>query len=168
MIKIVIPLNPITKNNAHYKQYRNIINKHLKEYFKEHGTIYGILEIKTLFYRKTNRKVDLTNLQNTIHDLLVHNKIILDDNMETIRSTDGSRILFDYENPRTEILINTLKERKIFDITINNKYLDSVIAIDENQARAKIFENLNRYKTLSNKLNTLVINDLEVKEYYEN
>lgn len=61
---------------------------------------------------KTKRRVDLNNLHNALHDILVHYQIIDDDNSEVIAATDGSRVRYDKEFPRTEITIKEIKERK--------------------------------------------------------
>ena len=53
----------------------------------------------------TRRKVDLINLHSALHDSLVAANILLDDNCAIIKSTDGSRVMFDKNNPRTEITI---------------------------------------------------------------
>ena len=44
------------------------------------------------------------------HDTLVAAKILADDNNTIIASVDGSRVLYDKENPRTEIFIEELEE----------------------------------------------------------
>ena len=48
---------------------------------------------------------DLTNLHEALHDILVKYHVIADDNCKIIVSTDGSRVLYDRENPRTEVTI---------------------------------------------------------------
>jgi Holliday junction resolvase RusA-like endonuclease len=58
----------------------------------------------------TRRRVDLTNLLEAAHDTLVAAKILADDNNTIIASVDGSRVLYDKENPRTEIIIQELNE----------------------------------------------------------
>lgn len=68
------------------------------------------INAKCIFYMKTKRKVDLTNLLNAAMDMLVATKVIKDDNSEIIKSHDGSRVMYDKDNPRVEI---TLEERSI-------------------------------------------------------
>ena len=53
----------------------------------------------------TRHQVDLTNLQAAIDDILVHYKVIKDDNYSIIVSHDGSRVFYDKEHPRTEVYI---------------------------------------------------------------
>jgi Holliday junction resolvase RusA-like endonuclease len=61
------------------------------------------LHIRFIFYVPDKRKRDLTNLEQLPSDLLEMAEIIKDDCQ--IKSKDGSRILIDKKNPRTEIEI---------------------------------------------------------------
>ena len=63
------------------------------------------VHIKYLFYMGTRRKVDKLNLQAAADDLLVSAGILLDDNAAIVKSHDGTRVLYDKQNPRTEIYI---------------------------------------------------------------
>lgn len=65
-------------------------------------------EVVALFYMDTRRKVDLTNLLEAIDDILVHYGVLADDNSNIIVSHDGSRVLYDKENPRTEVTIRPI------------------------------------------------------------
>ena len=69
----------------------------------------GRYRVATVFYMPTRRKVDLTNLLEACHDTLVSAKILADDNNAIIASVDGSRVMYDKENPRTEIFIEELE-----------------------------------------------------------
>lgn len=66
--------------------------------------------VRCLFYMKTRRKVDKSNLEAAAHDILVKYGILADDNRDIIASTDGSRVYYDKDNPRTEITIEPLEE----------------------------------------------------------
>lgn len=66
------------------------------------------VNIKALYYMPTRRKVDLVNLHSALHDSLVAANVLLDDNSQIVVSTDGSRVLYDRVNPRTEIIIERL------------------------------------------------------------
>lgn len=57
----------------------------------------------------TKRRVDLTNLLEAIDDVLVKYGVLKDDNSEIITSHDGSRVLYDKNNPRTEVVIKFLE-----------------------------------------------------------
>jgi len=58
----------------------------------------------------TRGKVDLTNLMESTHDILVKAKILKDDDSKIIVSVDGSRVLYDKKNPRVEIEISEVVE----------------------------------------------------------
>lgn len=61
--------------------------------------------VKAIYYMPTRHKVDITNLMNATHDLLVDAKVLEDDNSNIVKSVDGSRVLYDKDNPRVEIEI---------------------------------------------------------------
>lgn len=67
------------------------------------------VNVQCLFYMPTKRKVDKSNLEEACHDLLVVAGVLADDNRDIIAATDGSRVLYDKENPRTEICITDYK-----------------------------------------------------------
>ena len=123
LLKFTIPLNPATKKNSQqivynpktrrpfitqskkYKQYE----KDAKNHIKGRGLrIDGPVEVTAVFYRATKHNVDLTNLMEALHDILVKYEVLADDGWKIIRSVDGSRIEFDKENPRTEVTIRRL------------------------------------------------------------
>lgn len=67
------------------------------------------VNVACVYYMPTRRKVDLTNLNEAIHDILVDNFVLIDDNRDIIASTDGSRVEYDKKNPRVEITITPLE-----------------------------------------------------------
>ena len=67
------------------------------------------VNVSCVYYMPTRRKVDLTNLNEAIHDILVDNFVLIDDNRDIIASTDGSRVEYDKQNPRVEITITPLE-----------------------------------------------------------
>lgn len=75
---------------------------------KPKAPLSGRYRVATVFYMPTRRKVDLTNLLEACHDTLVAAKILADDNNAIIASVDGSRVMYDKENPRTEIFIEEM------------------------------------------------------------
>ncbi len=118
MVNITIPTMPITKKNSQQilintatgrpfispsKQYKQYL-KDCSYFLREMNIDYPI-NLKTVFYMPTKRKVDLTNLLSSIHDVLVAYKVIVDDNSTVVVSVDGSEVCYDKENPRTEITI---------------------------------------------------------------
>ena len=124
MIKITIPLPPISKKNSQ----RIFINRatgkpfimpseQYKRYERESALFLpkgaGInkpVNVKCLFYMPTKRKCDLTNLLEAVDDILVNAGVLVDDNYTVIASHDGSRVFYDKKNPRTEIYIEGVKE----------------------------------------------------------
>lgn len=89
-----------------------IPSKQYKEYeknckiFMPHGEpIDRPINVKAVYYMPTRRRVDLVNLHSALHDILVKHQVIADDNCKIIVSTDGSRVEYSKENPRTEVEI---------------------------------------------------------------
>lgn len=122
-MKIVIPLNPITKKNSQQIVYNKALNrsflissKQYREYelnagqyllYVRKGIDYPV-NIKCVYYMKTRRKVDLVNLEEATLDVLVKYGVIKDDNASIVVSMDGSRVDYDKDAPRTEIWIEDL------------------------------------------------------------
>lgn len=66
--------------------------------------------VRCIFYMPTRRKVDKSNLEAAVHDILVKYGVLDDDNRDVLASTDGSRVYYDKTNPRVEIEISPLQE----------------------------------------------------------
>lgn len=66
------------------------------------------VEVTAKFFMPTRRIVDLVGLLQGLDDLLVHYGVIADDNSRIIVSHDGSRVLYDKTNPRTEVEIRRI------------------------------------------------------------
>ena len=119
-IKFTIPLNPVTKKNSQQiilvcGKPRIIPSKKYKEYerdcipFLTHvEPVTGRLNVKAVYFMRTRRRVDLINLHEALHDILVKAGVLEDDNCKIIYSTDGSYVDYDKENPRTEVTITYL------------------------------------------------------------
>ena len=120
MLQFTIPLKPITKKNSSqiitnkatgrpqvipskaYLQYE----KDVAPFIRGKGlNISEPVTVTCLYYMPTRRKVDLTNLLEATHDILVKYGVLADDNSSIIYSVDGSRVLYDKEHPRTEVQI---------------------------------------------------------------
>lgn len=125
MIHYTIPLAPVTKKNSSRILTGRRGNKYIapSEQYERYARSAGWfirpvppkpidfpVTVKCLFFMPTKRAVDKANLENAIHDILVENRVLLDDNRDIIASTDGSRVYYDKENPRTEITITPLDE----------------------------------------------------------
>ena len=66
------------------------------------------VNVKAIYYMKTRRRVDKTNLESALLDILVKAGVLADDsalNPAIVVSTDGSRVYWDKEYPRTEVEI---------------------------------------------------------------
>lgn len=120
--KFVVKLDPRTKKNCmRILQKRNgqrfiAPSEAYTEYARECGwfvpkdlNISRAVNIRCLFYLGTKRKCDLTNLLEAIDDIMVHYGTIADDNYTVIAAHDGSRVMYDKENPRTEVYIEEME-----------------------------------------------------------
>lgn len=121
-----IPLNPTTKKNSQNiyvnkrtgKPFVSQSDKY-KEYEKMAGyfmprvdnPIDSPVNVKALYYRDSHRVVDLNGLNQCLHDVLIKYGVIADDNFKIVAGTDGSRVLYDKENPRTEVTITKMIRR---------------------------------------------------------
>ena len=129
LYQAVIPLNPKTKKNSQQiitnrKTGRAMIiqSSEYKEYEKNAGWFLKKLpqpidkpvNVKCVFYRDSRRVCDLVNLQNAILDILTLHGIIIDDNRNIVYSMNGSVVLYDKENPRTEITIEEVEDAEIW------------------------------------------------------
>ena len=119
-IKFIIPLNPVTKKNhssiitnkatnrsmlipsKQYRQYQKDCGYYVKY---KNANIDKPLNIKCLYFMKTHRVVDYSNLLEATMDMLAHYKVIADDNCRIATAHDGTRVYYDKFAPRTEITI---------------------------------------------------------------
>lgn len=126
-IKIIIHTDPRSKKNsmrivtrgkypkllpsAQYEAWRNeclaVINNDYPQ--NKIGINYPV-NLKIVYYMKTRRKVDITNLHSAVSDMLVDAGVIADDNRDICAAYDGSRVFYDKEDPRCEITITKLDE----------------------------------------------------------
>ena len=121
---ITIPITPVSKKNHQdiiynkktkrrmvipSKQYRDY-EKACAEFIPQipFSTYDCPVNVKCLYYMPTHRRVDLVNLLQCTCDILVKYGILKDDNSNIVASMDGSRVLYDKQNPRTEIVIDVL------------------------------------------------------------
>lgn len=123
-LRFVLEGPPRTKKN-HQNIYRNAktgkvfvsTSEAYKKYVREmepqlpqlDELISSPVNVKCLFYMPTRRKCDLTNLLEAVDDLMI-GKVIADDNFSIVAGHDGSRVLYDKESPRTEVLIEDIIE----------------------------------------------------------
>ena len=130
-MKFTIPIEPRTKKNhqeirknkrtgirfiGNGKAYTEYVRGTVYEIYANRKTI-GINEpisypvnVKATYYMGTRRRVDISNLHSCLHDVLVHNQILADDNCKIIVGTDGSRVRYDKHRPRTEVEITRITD----------------------------------------------------------
>ena len=125
-MEFTIPINPVTKKNSQQivrnRDGRTFItqNQRYKNYVASTALVLNAVRgredirepisepvnVRAHFYRSSRKIVDLTNLQECLHDVLVDAGILADDSCRIIVSTDGSRVRYDHKNPRTEVVIS--------------------------------------------------------------
>lgn len=125
--RLTIQIEPKTKKNSQkvirvggfyriaqsdaYKAYEKQASALLLQQIpEEERSFYPILtpvNVQAVYYRRTRIRVDITNLESALMDVLVKAGILADDCCTIVVSTDGSRVRYDKENPRTEIRITS-------------------------------------------------------------
>lgn len=124
-MKIVIPINPVTKKNhgqiimlkgrpimlpsKPYVEYEKKCKQYIPNLRQPKPYFNTPINLKVTYYIETRRKCDLTNLLQATCDILVKYGVLSDDNYSIVASVDGSRVYYDKENPRTEIEIEEIK-----------------------------------------------------------
>lgn len=123
--RIIIPLAPRTKKNSQQiimvKGRPMIIpSKAYRQYEKDCGVFLTHVEpflspcnMECLYYMPTHRRVDLCNLIAATCDILVHYGILIDDNSKYVIGHDGSRVLYDKDEPRTEITLTEVEDAEL-------------------------------------------------------
>lgn len=132
-MKITILVEPRTKKNSSQIIYNQttrrrmiIPSKLYLKYLKETKAFFEMyrltfpriidipidypVNIKAIYYVKTQHRHDLPNLNAALHDALVACKVIKDDDSTIIESTDGSRVKYDKDMPRTEVEITRINQ----------------------------------------------------------
>ena len=133
LLSYTIPLDPRAKKNSHVIAGCGprcpVCKKYQRQFVRNGSTatefsfrashflhprptepLSGTVRIVYRLYMGTRRKVDDLNLYEALDDILVKEKILLDDNISVIRSRDGSRVFYDKEHPRAEIYIYDYEE----------------------------------------------------------
>lgn len=125
-MKIVLYGNPITKKNSsrilknggtrfvapskQYKRYERDCLRQITGLYKKH--IDYPVNVRVLYFMQKRYRVDLVNLLSATCDILVVAGVLSDDNYKIVVAHDGSRVLYDKENPRAEIYIEEIEEDK--------------------------------------------------------
>ena len=123
-IRFTIPLPPRTKKNSMqiltnprtkrsfiapssaYKAYRAAALMTIPEHVRL-GIDYPV-NIRAIYFMETRRKVDRPNLEEALLDILVDAGVLADDNAKIAAMSDGSKVMYDKDHPRTEITITRL------------------------------------------------------------
>ena len=121
-LKLTIGLPPVTKKNSQrIVVVRNrpmvIPSKTYADYEKKcalfvHRLVEPInypVNVKCVYYMPTHRRVDLVNLLESTCDILVKYGVLADDNSNIVVGHDGSRVDYDKDNSRTEIVITRME-----------------------------------------------------------
>ena len=98
---------PFISQGRVYKEYEKAAGWFIK---RPVAPLEELMNIKAIYYRENNRRVDITNLNGALHDILTKYGVIKDDCFKYVGGTDGSRVRIDKDNPRTEVYITLLKE----------------------------------------------------------
>ena len=99
---------PFITRSAAYEDFEAAASYYLQP--KPPNPIDSPVTVRCIYYMPTRRRVDLTNLMEATHDILVHCGVLADDNCRVVASVDGSRVLYDKDKPRTEIYITDMEE----------------------------------------------------------
>lgn len=133
LAKYIIPLDPKPKKNTHRiagcGKRCPVCGKYAKQFVRnaDKTTEYAFKAAQYLhpkppvpidrpvrlvykLYTETRHRKDDLNLYESLDDILVKEKILRDDDRKTIRSRDGSRVLYDKDHPRAEIYIYEYRE----------------------------------------------------------
>jgi len=124
LIHFTIPLPPVSKKNSQQILKNRYTGKSFispSQNFKDYqeAALWYIpnnvyidfpVGIKCLFYMPTLKDCDLTNLLEAVDDILVKAGLLSDDKYSIVNNHDGSRVLYDKENPRTEIYIEVVED----------------------------------------------------------
>lgn len=117
--KVFIPVIPRTKKNNSriiYAKGRPIIlpsekylqfEKECQPYLQPLNIDYPV-NIQAIYHRPDRRRVDLCNLHEAICDVLVKYNVVKDDNCNIIATMDGSKVVYNKENPGIELVITKL------------------------------------------------------------
>ena len=95
---------PFITPSVQYKQYeRDCI---LQTPRSARISVSEAVNVKCIYYLPTRAKIDLCNLLGATCDILVKVGVLEDDNSRIVVSHDGSRVLYDKDNPRVEIEVS--------------------------------------------------------------
>ena len=103
-----IPYTPFIIPSKGYSEFETEVIPYFERVKAEAGSVNFPINMQVVFYMKTKRLCDLTNLLAAVDDAAVKSGFIADDNRDIIASHDGSRVFYDKYNPRIEITITEM------------------------------------------------------------
>lgn len=100
---------PVKIDTPFYKEWKKQAEQQLAIEKKPAEPIDYPVNLKCLFFKRTRGTVDLSALYEGIQDELVTAGFLADDNYKIVAGHDGSRVIWDKENPRIEVTIERMK-----------------------------------------------------------
>ncbi len=101
---------PMIIQSKQYLEFEKMCKPFLSKY--SNLKINQPINLKCTFYVPDKRVRDLTNLLNSIQDVLVRYRVLMDDNYNVVKSVDGSRIIYEKGKEFTIVEIEETKEWK--------------------------------------------------------
>ena len=121
-MQFTVPGNPRTKKNSQIVvNHIPIPSKAYRDYARDTAVWWkhqaAVLQrpidypinVQCVYYMQTRRRVDMVNLLEASLDIMVEYGILQDDNCSIVAGHDGSRVLYDKDNPRVEITITRIE-----------------------------------------------------------
>lgn len=122
MMRFTVPGNPRTKKNSQIVvNHIPIPSKAYRDYARDTAVwwkhqaavlrrpIDYPVNVCCVYYMQTRRRCDLVNLLECSLDIMVEYGILQDDNCSIVAGHDGSRVLYDKDNPRVEVTITRIE-----------------------------------------------------------
>ena len=103
-----IPYTPFIIPSKGFTEFETEVIPFFNRIKAEAGIVDFPVNMQVVFYMKTKRLCDLTNLLAAVDDAAVKSGLIADDNRDIIAAHDGSRVFYDKFNPRIEITITEM------------------------------------------------------------
>ena len=99
---------PFITQSQQYKDYEKNCLRQLKDKHKQ--KIDYPVNVQMTFHMPTRRKVDLSNLEAAICDILVKGGVLADDNRNIVAGMDGSRVYWNRNDPHVDIEITPMMD----------------------------------------------------------
>lgn len=116
-----IPYTPFIIPSKGYSEFEKEVIPYFERIKADAGLVDFPVNIQVLFYMKTKRLCDLTNLLAAVDDAAVKSGLLLDDNRDIIAAHDGSRVFYDKINPRISVVITEMQDYTQWNDTISKQ-----------------------------------------------